>query len=252
MGMDLLDIVFRLERRFDIKITREELFQAFPGADKREFQARRLLDLVMSKLPGEIEDQFSPSSQLPDKQITDAAEHWLQAQFPLKGPDDSVPRFTRRIWRDFELQGIRPPPLGYGRWRAAFSLLQLAGGLGTLAVCAILAWSVSNYLDDWGFAERLSFWAYMLFFVVPFLVLIVAMYLGMEWLMGTQPAAATMSGLAKDLAQQNVRTFARMAGVKLRQEQVWQVIRRVLSEVLAIEEEKILPESDLVRDLLMD
>jgi acyl carrier protein len=252
MGLDLLDIVFRLERRFDIKITREELFQAFPGADKREFQARRLLDLVINKLPGEIKEVADQPPWDLEPKIDAAAWEWLQSQFPTRGPSDLVPFITARKWREFEMQGVRPPRLGYGRWQASASLLQLAGGLAALAICATSAIALSNLVHDWDLGENVDLLGFMFVFLVPFFVLIGVVYLGVDWLLATQPTARTMSELATELARQNCRIFANRISVKLHREHVWKIIRRELSEVLMIEEEKIYPNSDLIRDLLMD
>lgn len=250
--MDLLDIVFRLERRFDIKITREELFQAFPGAANREFQARRLLDLVISKLPGEVtKDTDAVAGEL-DPEFIDAAWDWLHSQFPSQAPTDSVPRFTRKMWREFERQGVRPPHLSYGIWHTGASMLQLLGGLVSLAVYAVLSLFIAETLRTWGWSGEAVLWGPMIALFLPFLLLLGVVLLGVEWLLNTQPTVKTMDELARQLAEHNVRFFAKRAGMKLKRDRVWKIIRRELSDALAIDEEQIHPESDLVKDLQMD
>ena len=114
-----------------------------------------------------------------------------------------------------------------------------------MAICGAFAMSLANLLRNW-------LLGILLIVVVPLFVLVGVVYFGVDWLLGTQPAARTMSELARELAQHNVRTFAKQAGATLKREQVWRIVRRELSEVLVVEEEKIHLESDLVKDLLMD
>lgn len=247
--MDLLDIVFRLERRFDIKITREELFQAFPGASEREFQARRLLDLVISKLPGEVAEGGMPADQGVEPGVLDAARDWLQMQFPSLKPGDVLPQFTRKQWRAFDLQGVRPPPLGYGNWHVIARIWQLLCGLALVSVYIVLRPEIARMFHGWEWASGGFTW----FATVGLVIVLVALFFGGVifgwWALGTQPEASTMDELARQLAEFNVRFFAKRAGRQLSRDQVWKLIRRELSDALGIDEEVIHPESDLVKDL---
>lgn len=49
MGVDLLDIVFRLERTFLIRIRRDEIFQLIEGTQPADIRVGRLYDYVHAK-----------------------------------------------------------------------------------------------------------------------------------------------------------------------------------------------------------
>ena len=252
MGIDALDIVFRLERKFDIQITREDFFRAFPDPARGNFQAKCLLDLVISKLPDEIAPEAGSSHVVDAQALEDSAWVWLQSQFPSRSQGDLLPRFSRETWQRFERQGVHPPPLGLGSWRTTASLVELIGGLAALAASAGVFSTVVESSQNFGLDHPTSALVAGVAAIAVLLLIVVLVRMTVAWRLATQPDAQSMGELAVLLAQYNVRFFARRAGEKLSREHIWNIIRNELSDILAIEESKISPESDLVKDLQMD
>jgi acyl carrier protein len=248
--MDLLDIVFRLERAFDIEITREEFQAAFPKAHERELPVSHLLYLVLRKLPPE---ELAAAEEIANGDqglatIQETARRWLLEELqrqkaPTSGGGDwlhsQLPyAVRRRTWCALRQQGLQvpsdPPQLG---WAVVGALA------GAVVGCAISL----ALLDGWPVRlgpEILRPLAAILWLPLALAGMFVCLGLSGSWSSETSAAQ-----LADRLAALNVRFFAKQAQTKLRRDQVWAVIRRELSISLAIAEDRIHPESDLIKDL---
>ncbi len=89
MGLDILDLMYRLERRFGIKISRDDFFKLFNKNAPPDVTAGELFDFVRSRAnyPGVVDVEM------------DADSIWLMFQCDVS---DSL--------------GVKPGEVAKGRW----------------------------------------------------------------------------------------------------------------------------------------
>jgi hypothetical protein len=236
MGIDLLDVKFRIERAFRLRIRRgeeAELFADGTVAALHGFIVRRLGQRERPRCLGvPVFDRFRAAVVdllvIPPESVTPASR--LDEVIPLDGRRSSWQRLGEAL--DLPLPALCRPRWLYHAVHAAALTAWL------LAAAALVR---GRPAGDWT-------WLLLGLLLGTGLKYAVAYLLTVRWAVCFPASCATVKGLVKTLLRENYGLLVeREKG--WHEQEVWYALREVLVEALNVDPQEVRPEAHLVRDL---
>jgi len=244
MGLDVVELVLRVEETFGIDLPDDELQSVRTVGD--------LYQLVLSKLDGGDVCLSSRTFYRVRKAMTELLDVPSRSIRPATELQSLLPKSIRReMWmRIAEKTALNLPALEYPSW-----FQRLALGLGIAA--AIVACFAAN---RW--AHSYESWAFFQGFYIVLLIAVGCATLAVTWKslhvaassLGIVLPAKTTGELARSVLARNyphIREGAQRAAQTNRNE-IWQVLRQIVVEQLQVREEDVVPDARFLEDLGVD
>lgn len=263
MGVDMLDITFRLEKAIGIKIPAEQFwdraiedFEVSPGRFKKDVRVKRVHELLCEltmTLPGSV---FDPESRR--QHVVESLHRCFGVRAELLTPEtkleDIVPKRNRRAeWE--RLAAEVGSPLPQLSLSGALSLVGLMSGFA--AVCSFIA-SVGQLLGRNSNAAGKSLLLAMILAVPAALLFWQSMRTRFAY------DCQTIDDLLRSIACLEAASITRQKASATETgttepspnpwtaDLLWQVMKVVFVDALGVDEEEVVPEALMIRDLGCD
>ena len=279
MGIDLLDIVFRLEKMFSIHIERKDIFDILelkdtnnpPASDAIDkFTVKTLCDVVEHKIRKKNEGIGDfPNVSL---QVANSVPKTLATYFNIA--DSS--KIERKL-RLEQLVDLADSPLPVGFWRRFHKIcrgdpdelktikvyvrsreLVSAWGMFWRSFGITLLWGLMLYLGStvWLCCNTLrgnALWIddvknFLTILFIPAIILFGLRFI-VNWKRCGQASCVTIEEIINDLGEQRADRSVRADGLPYSRTEIEQGVAEVLCEALAVKPEKIKPEARIIKDL---
>lgn len=230
MGLDVVELIIRVEEEFGIAIEDEE-------ASYLETVGQ--LHLCILSKTGLLDVKRCQSSatfyQL-RRALTDLAVAPRQSIRPNTPIATLVPAANcRRIWKSWsEKSGVKLPELEKPKWMKAACWMLFA----STACAGFFLWNTSNLLV-------------FSYYALSFALLCAAYQWSKLYAFQLPAQCATVGGVTQSVMKLNYGINIDISQSH-NQEQVWQKLKEIMADELSIEPEKIAPDAYFVRDLRLD
>ena len=241
MGIDLLDISFRLEKVFNLNLGKTFWNEVFERA-RRDSPGTVVMDVTVQQIHCELvcrlqaQGRYEETSYLTEENLKDVLTK-LQIQFPLTNvsPETQIQElFGRPLWREdwdvlSDIFGVELPSIAWSKW----TLIVLGAGI---TGCAVI-WVVSR-LTQWP-------WVYAIMFDIFVIASLLAWRLNSES-KRFPPQIRSVKHLAEFVLVSRTR---RGLTAKWADEVIWFSLREVLVDGLGVDDDEVTPTATLIHDL---